>query len=100
MATNEDLKGAPVRGGVDFRTLFFGSCAVISLLGGSLYNGWDKSSDEAKRVDAEQWRQIRELGDRIISSAARIETIEERKNDHEERLRSLERESNFTRGRR
>ena len=89
---------APQQGAVDYKTLFLGSCLLVSILGGALWNLWNQSaSDQANdnaRINTAQWERLRDLHDAIIKHAGRLERLEERAADTEARLRVLEREHN------
>ena len=89
-------------GAVDFKTMFMGSCLLVSLLGGGLWTYWNHVRDEQilsiESSNREQWKLLREMGEVSIHLQAREESIRReldglRKDtdDQESRLRSLER---------
>jgi hypothetical protein len=88
-------------GSVDFKTMFMGSCVLVSLLGGSLWTYWNHVRDEQiesiQSSNIEQWRILREMGQVSIQLQAREEAVRReldglRKdtNDQETRIRQLE----------
>lgn len=89
---NGGSETTPVRGAVDYKTLFFGACALVTLLGGGYFGLWGEGNDDLKRTNVEQWKRINDIGDRLLTSTARIESLERAGQDREERLRALERE--------
>ena len=88
---NESSRG-DVSGTVDYKTLFFGACALVSLLGGGAFSLWHEGADDLRRVSSDHGQQISDLGNRLYTATARVEALERVGQDREERLRALERQ--------
>lgn len=92
MGNGNGGEGTPLRGVLDFKTVLVVAGVLISVLAGSLYDSWTTRSDDAKRVDLEQWRVLKEIGDRQRDLIQRTDQQRIEINDHEIRLRTIERE--------
>jgi hypothetical protein len=79
---------------VDYRTLFLGACALISILGGGY---WVLYTTQQSIINADmdktntfQWNRIQIINDFVLSHTAHIELLEKAHDDIESRLRKLE----------
>jgi hypothetical protein len=65
MSTESGGASSPVEGGVDYKTLFLGSCTLVAILGGGFYGVWSRGAEQAaeanRATNAEQWDRIAKL---------------------------------------
>lgn len=65
MSTESSGASSSVAGGVDYKTLFLGSCTLIVILGGGFYGVWSRGAEQAaetnRATNAEQWDRITKL---------------------------------------
>lgn len=65
MSTESSGASSSVAGGVDYKTLFLGSCTLIVILGGGFYGVWSRGAEQAaetnRTTNAEQWDRITKL---------------------------------------
>jgi hypothetical protein len=79
---------------VDYRTLFLGACAVISILGGGYWSYYttqqSAANDDMERTNQLQWQRLQVINDLVLSHTAHIGSLEKNHDDQEDRIRKLE----------
>lgn len=65
MSTESGGASSSVEGGVDYKTLFLGSCTLVVIFGGGFYGLWSRGAEQAseanRATNAEQWERITKL---------------------------------------
>jgi hypothetical protein len=91
MSTESSGASSSVAGGVDYKTLFLGSCTLIVILGGGFYGVWSRGAEQAaetnRTTNAEQWDRIAKLEAGAIDARFEIYRLDQ---DVERLRQSLE----------
>ncbi|TSA51348.1 MAG: hypothetical protein D4R44_08155 [Actinobacteria bacterium] len=90
----QDATSQSSRGTVDYKTLFLGSCLLVSILGGGLWNLWNSKSSEdfvaiRNGYDKHEER-LRTLDSQMDKRTSENQQFQKYIDDQEARLRALE----------
>lgn len=90
-----DGEGPPVGVGVDYKTLFLGSCALIVMFGGGFIGLWNRGAEQAaednRATNQKQWERIADLEQRVIGTEYKITQLQQGVETNTRILREIER---------
>ena len=75
MSTESGGASSPVEGGVDYKTLFLGSCTLVVIFGGGFYGIWSRGAEQAAEAIRIARDQLRALDANLDFSAAQIRAL-------------------------
>lgn len=80
---------------IDYKTLFLGACAVISMLSSLVYGFWtsrtEQATEDSRTTNELQWQRLQQLSDKLLEQGAQLQQLRREADDKEERLREIER---------
>ncbi len=81
--------------GPNYKMLFMGACALISILAGSLYGLWtsraEQTVEDSRTTNDLQWQRLQQLSDKLLEHGAQLQQLRREGDDREGRVRELER---------
>ena len=93
---DDEHEGTPLSRSVDYKTLFMGACALVAVLGGGFFGFWSDTTQQQAQSNRDsnqrQWIKLSDIERQHFVYQGRLEILEKRTDDQEQRLRDMERQ--------